>query len=58
MKVEVWKRDKGKCVLCGDVKNLHYDHDLPFSKGGSSITEKNVRVLCATCNLKKGDKIE
>ena len=58
VKVSVWKRDKGKCVICGSTKNLHYDHDLPFSKGGSSITEKNVRILCAKCNLKKHDKIE
>lgn len=58
VKVAVWKRDKGKCVICGLTKNLHYDHDLPFSKGGSSITEKNVRILCAKCNLKKHDKIE
>ncbi|MDO8642166.1 MAG: HNH endonuclease [Candidatus Woesearchaeota archaeon] len=58
VKVAVWKRDKGNCVLCGSTKNLHYDHDVPFSKGGSSITEKNVRILCAKCNLKKHDKIE
>ncbi len=35
--LEVWKRDKGRCVMCGSDNNLHYDHDLPFSKGGSSI---------------------
>ena len=58
VKLEVWERDKGKCVLCGSTTNLHYDHDLPFSKGGSSLTAKNVRILCATCNLKKHDKIE
>lgn len=58
IKVEVWKRDKGRCVICQSTKNLHYDHDLPYSKGGSSITEKNVRILCAKCNLKKHDKIE
>src|SRR3989338_5058516 len=57
VKVEVWKRDKGKCNICGSTTNLHYDHDLPFSKGGSSITTKNVRILCAKCNLKKHDKI-
>ncbi|MFZ0452734.1 MAG: hypothetical protein WCE54_04390 [Ignavibacteriaceae bacterium] len=33
VKVEVWARDKGRCVLCGSTENLHYDHDLPFSKG-------------------------
>ena len=58
VKLEVWERDKGQCVLCGSKNNLHYDHDLPFSKGGSSLTAKNVRILCAKCNLKKHDKIE
>lgn len=58
VKVEVWKRDEGKCVICSSKKNIHYDHDLPFSKGGSSITAKNVRILCAKCNLEKHDKIE
>lgn len=58
VKIEVWKRDKGQCVVCESKTNLHYDHDIPFSKGGSSITEKNVRILCAKCNLKKRDKIE
>jgi hypothetical protein len=58
VKVAVWKRDHGKCVLCGSQKNLHYDHDLPYSKGGSSITVANVRLLCATHNLRKSAKIE
>ena len=54
----VWKRDQGKCVLCGDSKNLHFDHDLPFSKGGTSLYANNVRLLCMTHNLQKSDKIE
>lgn len=58
VKKEVWKRDSGKCVICGSTKNLHFDHDLPFSKGGTSLTEKNIRLLCAKCNLAKSDKIE
>lgn len=58
IKKEVWKRDKGKCVICGSIKNLHFDHDLPFSKGGTSLTVKNIRLLCARCNLAKSDKIE
>jgi len=57
VKVEVWKRDRGKCVICGANENLHFDHDVPFSKGGSSITAKNVRLLCARHNLTKSDKI-
>ena len=56
-KVKVWERDRGRCVLCGSTENLHYDHDLPYSKGGTSLTEKNIRLLCAKCNLKKHDKI-
>lgn len=58
VKKEVWKRDEGKCVLCGSTKNLHFDHDLPFSKGGTSITPKNIRLLCMSCNLSKSAKIE
>ena len=58
VKKEVWKRDGGKCVICGDTKNLHFDHDLPFSKGGTSLTVKNVRLLCMKHNLQKSAKIE
>jgi hypothetical protein len=57
VKLEVWKRDQGRCVKCGAVKNLHYDHDIPFSKGGSSLSAQNVRLLCAKHNLEKSDKI-
>jgi hypothetical protein len=58
VKKEVWKRDKGRCVICGATKNLHFDHDLPFSKGGTSISAKNVRLLCMKHNLQKSAKIE
>ena len=58
VKKEVWKRDKGKCVICGATTNLHFDHDLPFSKGGTSLTAKNVRLLCMKHNLKKSAKIQ
>jgi len=58
VKFEVWKRDKGKCVLCGSADNLHYDHDLPYSKGGTSLSSRNIRLLCARHNLLKSDKIE
>ncbi|MEK6799889.1 MAG: HNH endonuclease signature motif containing protein [Planctomycetota bacterium] len=57
VKVEVWRRDGGRCVLCGSDKNLHFDHDVPYSKGGSSITIENVRLLCARHNLEKSNKI-
>lgn len=58
VKKEVWRRDGGKCVICGAKAELHFDHDLPFSKGGASITVDNVRILCARHNIQKSDKIE
>ena len=58
VKKEVWKRDGGKCIQCGATRNLHFDHDLPFSKGGTSMSAKNVRLLCMKHNLKKSAKIE
>jgi 5-methylcytosine-specific restriction endonuclease McrA len=58
VKKEVWKRDKGTCVLCGAQENLHFDHDIPWSRGGASITADNVRILCARHNIEKRDKIE
>lgn len=58
VKIEVWKRDRGSCVLCGEKDNLHFDHELPFSKGGTSLTAKNIRLLCARHNLSKSDKIQ
>ena len=58
IKKEVWVRDKGKCVICGETKNLHFDHDLPFSKGGTSLKAENIKILCAKHNLSKSDKIE
>ena len=58
LKREVWKRDQGKCVICGNTENLHFDHDLPFSRGETSLSAKNVRLLCMKHNLQKSDKIE
>jgi len=57
VKLKVWKRDKGKCVKCGKPDNLHFDHIIPFSKGGSSLVAENIQILCAKHNLQKSDKI-
>jgi len=57
VKLEVWKRDGGKCVMCGATDELQFDHDLPYSKGGTSIRAKNVQLLCARHNLSKHDQI-
>jgi hypothetical protein len=57
VKLEVWKRDKGQCVQCGSKDNLHFDHLLPFSKGGTSLLVENIQLLCARHNLHKSGKI-
>lgn len=58
VKLAVWKRDKGKCVICGSQNNLHFDHVIPYTKGGSSLVSENIQILCARHNLEKRDKIE
>lgn len=57
VKLEVWQRDQGRCVECGATDNLHFDHVLPFSKGGTSISQNNVQLLCMRHNLEKSAKI-
>jgi hypothetical protein len=58
IKLEVWKRDGGKCAKCGATEDLHFDHIIPWSKGGSSNTADNIQLLCGKHNLEKHDKIE
>ena len=58
VKLAVWKRDKGRCVRCGSSENLHFDHVIPYSKGGSSLVAENIQLLCAKHNLLKRDRIE
>ena len=53
---EVYERDEGKCTKCGSTDNLHFDHILPYSKGGSSKVASNIQLLCARHNLEKGAK--
>lgn len=57
VKLDVWKRDKGRCVICGKKDNLHFDHIIPYSKGGSSLVADNVQILCARHNVEKSDRI-
>ena len=58
VKLEVWKRDGGKCVECGATDELHFDHIVPYSKGGTSLKAENVQLLCARHNLAKSAKIQ
>ena len=57
IKLKVWERDGGRCVRCGAQDDLHLDHIIPFSKGGSSVTDQNIQLLCARHNLEKSDQI-
>lgn len=49
----VWQRDKGQCVRCGSRERLEFDHIIPVVAGGSS-TERNIQLLCESCNRSKG----
>ena len=49
----VWQRDAGRCVTCGCQERLEYDHIIPLAAGVSN-TERNIQLLCETCNRKKG----
>src|SRR5579871_2958430 len=52
----VWRRDQGKCVRCGSQERLEYDHIIPVAKGGNN-TNRNIQLLCETCNRRKGATI-
>jgi hypothetical protein len=58
VKLAVWKRDGGKCAVCGSTQNLHFDHIIPWSRGGSSEDALNIQLLCAAHNLEKRDAIQ
>ena len=49
----VWRRDEGKCVDCDSQQELEFDHIIPLAMGGSN-TERNLQLLCADCNRRKG----
>jgi len=58
VKLEVWKRDKCCCIKCAANSSLHFDHIIPYSKGGSSKDPKNIQILCGRHNIAKRDQIE
>jgi hypothetical protein len=58
VKLQVWKRDGGKCVICGAKDELHFDHIIPFSRGGTSLKAENIQLLCARHNIAKSANIE
>ena len=53
VKIAVAVRDGGRCRQCGSVQDLHYDHVIPWSKGGAN-TVNNIQLLCGPHNRAKG----
>jgi hypothetical protein len=53
VKIAVTVRDQGKCVQCGATDDLHFDHKIPWSRGGTN-TVNNIQLLCGSCNRRKG----
>lgn len=56
----VMKRENQICSVCSSNvqdQDAHFDHIIPFSKGGSS-DESNVRLLCDACNQKRSNRFE
>ena len=56
----VFERDGRVCQRqgCGSTDGpFHLDHIFPFSKGGPT-NERNLQVLCASCNLSKGARAD
>lgn len=53
VKIKVATRDQGRCRQCGSSEDLHFDHIIPWSRGGAN-TVANIQLLCGRCNRRKG----
>lgn len=65
----IYERDGGKCLHCGAavrfggnsvspfdrIRSGAVDHVIPRARGGQN-DESNLRLLCMTCNARKGAK--
>jgi len=52
----VFMRDGRICQICGtDEGEMHIDHVISRKSGGDHSLD-NLRVLCKSCNLRKGAK--
>jgi hypothetical protein len=50
------RRQRNRCLNCGERRPLQRDHHDPHSQGGPSMAH-NIRGLCWTCNFEKGAKL-
>jgi 5-methylcytosine-specific restriction endonuclease McrA len=48
VKMHVWSRDRGRCVLCGSQERVWFDYIVAVEKGGSN-SERNIRLMCEHC---------
>lgn len=56
-KITVFNRYNGKCFYCNGrlrIEDMHMDHYVPRSKGGS-YNIKNIVASCPRCNLIKNN---
>ncbi len=56
VKRAAFEKNNGRCSNCHTMKNLEYDHKIPFALGGKSDKE-NIRLMCKNCNLRAGIKV-
>lgn len=56
------ERDQHTCVTCGATDDLTVDHIIPLDRllktGGDPYDLNNLRVLCRSCNSRKGARDE
>jgi len=53
---EVWRRDRGRCTICGSNENLEFDLINPDSENDSSAA-RNLHLLCKNCKWSIGASI-
>ena len=57
-KATMYETQEGICPICKkhfELKEMHADHIVPWSKGGKTEI-KNGQMLCSSCNREKSDK--
>ena len=58
-RLTMYAKQGNRCAICQkicDIKDMHADHIIPWSKGGRTSLD-NGQMLCTTCNLKKSNKL-
>jgi hypothetical protein len=53
----IFLRDRYECQVCRAKDSLTLDHIVPRTRGGDNEDE-NLRVLCMSCQCRKGDRLD